>query len=96
MLPPARPGVVVPPGRVPRHVSVLAGRLPAACRPGALRRSDIFLQENAPPDPEPACTTLTIDRVTGLLASDACPADVVPGMAARRAPELHATCRIGR
>lgn len=55
------------------QISLLSGQLPTACTPVPLRRSDIFLTENAPTLDDPSCVTLTVDRVTGLLASDSCP-----------------------
>ncbi len=55
------------------QISLLSGQLPTNCTPVPLRRSDIFLEENAPTQDDPACVTLKVDRVTGLLASDSCP-----------------------
>src|SRR5690606_16660385 len=65
----------VPEGLVRPQVSLLSGELPTECTPVALRTSDVFLKERAPTLPDPACAQLTIDKVTGLLASDACPVD---------------------
>lgn len=65
----------VPSGIVQPQVSTLSGQLPTECTPVAYRKSDVFLQEEAPSEPDPACVTLLVDKVTGLLASDECPAD---------------------
>jgi membrane peptidoglycan carboxypeptidase len=65
----------VPEGLVQPQVSMLSGELPTECTPVELRRADIFLNERAPTKPDPACVTLMVDKVTGLLASDACPED---------------------
>ncbi len=71
-----KPSVTVftmPEGLVQAQISLLSGELATECTPVALRRSDIFLAENAPTKDDPGCTTLTVDKVTGLLASDSCP-----------------------
>ncbi len=65
----------VPSGIVQPQISLLSGELPTECTPVSQRKADVFLQERAPNDADPACVTLLIDRVTGLLASDECPAD---------------------
>ncbi len=65
----------VPSGIVQPQISLLSGDLPSECTPVELRRPDVFLQERAPTQPDPACLTLTVDRVTGLLASPACPVE---------------------
>jgi membrane peptidoglycan carboxypeptidase len=57
------------------QISTLSGQLPTECTPVEFRKADVFLKENAPTKKDPACKTLTIDKVTGLLASDECPAD---------------------
>lgn len=66
---------VVPDGVVRPQVSLLSGELPTSCTPVEYRRSDVFLQENAPTEADPACQQLVIDRVTRLLASDSCPVE---------------------
>ncbi len=63
----------VPEGIVQAQISLLSGELATECTPVALRRSDIFLAENAPSRDDPACVTMLVDKVTGLLASDSCP-----------------------
>ena len=63
----------VPEGIVQPQVSVLSGELPTECTPVALRRADVFFAEQAPKEPDPACVQVTVDKVTGLLASDRCP-----------------------
>jgi membrane peptidoglycan carboxypeptidase len=63
----------VPEGIVQPQVSYLSGQLPTECTPVDLRRADVFLSERAPTKADPACQTLTVDKVTGLLASDSCP-----------------------
>lgn len=64
-----------PSGIVQPQISTLSGQLPTECTPVAYRKSDVFLQERAPAEQDPACVKLLIDKVTGLLASDSCPAD---------------------
>lgn len=64
-----------PDGIVQPQISLLSGELPTECTPMDMRRSDIFLKEHAPALDDPACVQLEVDRVTGLLASDSCPAE---------------------
>jgi membrane peptidoglycan carboxypeptidase len=64
----------VPSGVIQAQISTLSGELPTACTPIADRTSDYFLQENAPNVQDPGCIQLSVDKVTGLLASDECPA----------------------
>ncbi len=64
-----------PSGLVQPQISTLSAQLPTACTPVSFRGSDLFLQENAPTQPDPACVQVMVDRVTGLLASPECPAD---------------------
>lgn len=63
----------VPSGIVQPQISTLSGQLPTECTPVERRASDVFLQKNAPTLEDPACVRLTVDKVTGLLASDECP-----------------------
>jgi membrane peptidoglycan carboxypeptidase len=63
----------IPEGIVQPQVSTLSGELPTECTPVEYRRADVFLAENAPKEADPACVRVTVDKVTGLLASDACP-----------------------
>ncbi|TSC80483.1 MAG: peptidoglycan glycosyltransferase [Candidatus Peregrinibacteria bacterium Gr01-1014_25] len=65
----------VPPGIVSPQISALSGQLPTTCTPIERRRADVFLDESAPIQDDPACAELEIDRVTGLLASEECPAE---------------------
>jgi membrane peptidoglycan carboxypeptidase len=65
----------VPDGIVTPQISLLSGELPTECTPISMRASDVFLRERAPTLPDPACTTVEVDKVTGLLASDSCPAE---------------------
>ncbi len=65
----------LPQGIVQPQVSMLSGELPTECTPIANRQSDLFLQEHGPTLQDPACVQLNVDRVTGLLASDECPAE---------------------
>ena len=65
----------MPSGIVQPQISTLSGQLPTECTPVARRKADIFLSENAPKEADPACVTLTVDRVTGLLASPSCPVE---------------------
>ncbi len=64
-----------PSGMVELQVSTLSGLLPAPCTPIADRTTEIFLEENIPKEQDSACAMLKIDKVTGLLASPACPVD---------------------
>ncbi|MDD5623880.1 MAG: transglycosylase domain-containing protein, partial [Candidatus Peribacteraceae bacterium] len=63
----------VPEGIVTPQVSLLSGELPTPCTPVALRKAEVFLAERAPTEQDPACAQLMVDKVTHLLASDACP-----------------------
>lgn len=65
----------VPSGLVQPIVSTLSGQLPTECTPVSFRRPDVFLQERAPTLADPACVRVEVDRVTGLLASELCPAE---------------------
>jgi len=69
----ARSEFPVPEDIVQPQVSLLSGGLPTECTPIHLRRADVFLKENPPTQPDPACKTLTVDRLTHLLASKECP-----------------------
>jgi membrane peptidoglycan carboxypeptidase len=64
-----------PSGLVQPQISTLSGQLPTECTPVAYRKADIFLSDRAPTEADPACIRLTVDRVTGLLASPECPAE---------------------
>ncbi len=64
-----------PDGLIQPQVSALSGQLPTDCTPVQFRRPELFLSENPPTQADPACETLMVDKVTGLLASDSCPAD---------------------
>lgn len=64
-----------PEGIVQPQISLLSGELPTDCTPVELRRADVFLEENPPTLQDPACANLTVDLVTGLIASDECPDD---------------------
>ncbi|NOS66953.1 MAG: hypothetical protein HOO67_01135, partial [Candidatus Peribacteraceae bacterium] len=75
ILKPAVTGFTMPEGIVQAQISLLSGELPTECTPVELRRSDIFLVENAPTKDDPACVQLEVDKVTGLLASESCPAE---------------------
>lgn len=65
----------MPTGIATPQISGLSGELPTECTPVAYRKSDVFLSERMPSQPDPACVQLEIDKVTGLLASDECPAE---------------------
>ncbi len=67
----------VPSGIVQPQISTLSGQLPTECTPVDRRVSDVFRTERAPSESDPACVQLEVDRVTGLLASDECPAEAV-------------------
>lgn len=63
----------VPTGIIQPQISTLSGELPTTCTPIQFRRADIFLEERPPTQQDPACAQLMVDKVTHLLASDACP-----------------------
>jgi membrane peptidoglycan carboxypeptidase len=65
----------VPTGIATPQISGLSGELPTECTPVAYRKSDVFLNERMPSQPDPACVQLEVDKVTGLLASDECPVE---------------------
>lgn len=67
----------MPSNLVQAQFSRLSGELPSECTPVELRSSDYFLSNRIPTKEDPACLTLQIDKVTELLASDACPAEAV-------------------
>lgn len=71
----AKTSFPMPAGIVQAQISTLSGELPTECTPIANRQTDIFLQEKAPSTPDSACVQLLVDKVTGLLASDECPAE---------------------
>jgi membrane peptidoglycan carboxypeptidase len=68
-------GFTAPSDIVQPQISTLSGQLPTECTPVEHRISDVFLAKNAPNQEDPACVRLTVDKVTGLLASDECPAE---------------------
>ncbi len=65
----------VPSGIVQPQISLLSGQLPSECTPVNERRADVFLSENAPTQSDPACVSVLVDKVTGLLASASCPVE---------------------
>lgn len=75
LIPSPKTAFAVPPGIVQVQVSLLSGELPTACTPVELRRPDVFLEERPPTKEDPACASLVVDRVSGLLASPACPVE---------------------
>ncbi len=72
-----QPAFVLPARLSRPQVSRLSGELASACTPVELRHTDLFLDENIPSSEDPACVLLRVDKVTGLLSSDSCPADAV-------------------
>jgi hypothetical protein len=58
-------------------ISRLSGQLASGCTPIDLRVPDVFLEERTPALDDPACVLLSVDKLTGLLSSPACPADAV-------------------
>lgn len=62
-----------PSGIIQPQISMLSGELPTPCTPIQFRRADVFLEERPPTLQDPACAQLMVDKVTHLLASDACP-----------------------
>jgi len=81
----------IPSGIVQPQISTLSGELPTECTPIDRRLSDIFLQENAPSKDDPACVRLTVDKVTGLLASDECPVEAAEERSFFQPQEMLAT-----
>ncbi|MDD5041785.1 MAG: penicillin-binding protein [Candidatus Peribacteraceae bacterium] len=73
ILVPAQKEFMPPPGIIQPQISMLSGELPTACTPIQFRRADVFLEERPPLLQDPACAQLVVDKVTHLLASDACP-----------------------
>lgn len=71
----AKTSFTVPGNVVQPQISTLSGELPSECTPIAYRKSDVFLADRTPTLADPACITVEVDRVTGLLASDECPAE---------------------
>lgn len=65
----------MPAGTLQMQISTLSGQLPTNCTPIDYRKSDVFLEERAPSLPDPSCAELTVDKLTGLLASPGCPAE---------------------
>lgn len=66
-----------PEGLIQVQISTLSGELPTTCTPLTARKADLFLREKPPTLQDPACKKLAVDRVTGLLPSDVCPAEAV-------------------
>ena len=58
-------------------ISRLSGQLASGCTPIDLRVPDVFLEEKTPSIDDSACVLLSVDKLTGLLSSPACPADAV-------------------
>lgn len=65
----------LPEGLARPLLSGLSGDLASSCTPPDWRRSDVLPKERVPTTEDTACIRLRVDRVTGLLASDVCPAD---------------------
>ncbi len=74
-LPAARTVFSVPTGLVSTEISELSGKLAAPCTPVERRRAEIFLEGQAPKEFDDACKEAEIDKLTGLLASEECPAE---------------------
>jgi len=81
----------MPSGMVQTQISALSGQLPTECTPVAYRKADIFLQEKAPAEADPACVRLNVDKVTGLLASPECPAEATEERSFFRPTDVLAT-----
>lgn len=76
LLPPnAEKNFPLPPGLLSPQISLLSGELPAPCTPVERRKAELFFEERPPVTADPACTRIIIDRVTGLRASEGCPAE---------------------
>lgn len=74
-IPGSRTTFPVPPGIVSTEISELSGKLAAPCTPLAYRRAEMFLEGQAPKEFDDACGELEVDKLTGLLASEECPAE---------------------
>lgn len=68
---------LVSPGLTTAQLSLLSGSLPAECTPVSHRKADLVRDELVPSEEDPGCVMLEVDKVTGLLASSACPSDAV-------------------
>lgn len=75
LMPESKKSFAIPEGLTQPQISRLSGELPTECTPIGARSSDVFLSERSPNLDDPACVKLLVDKVTGLLASDSCPAD---------------------
>lgn len=71
----AKTAFAVPGNIVQPQISALSGELPSECTPISSRRADVFLANRMPTLSDPACVSVEVDKVTGLLASDECPAE---------------------
>lgn len=68
---------VLPSGLSRPLISKLSGELASPCTPINMQTTDLFTDERIPSREDPACEVIEVDKVTGLLASPACPADAV-------------------
>ncbi|MDD5055421.1 MAG: penicillin-binding protein [Candidatus Peribacteraceae bacterium] len=77
IIPNANTAFAEPSGLSRPLISRLSGQLASACTPVAFRRGEVFLDERVPTTEDPACVLVSVDRVTGLLSSPACPVEAV-------------------
>jgi penicillin-binding protein 1A len=64
-----------PEGLASAQVSELSGKLASPCTPLTFRRAEIFFKGEEPKTFDDACAMIEVDKLTGLLASDECPAE---------------------
>jgi membrane peptidoglycan carboxypeptidase len=65
----------IPDGLASAQISELSGKLAGTCTPEEYRRAEIFFEGEEPKEFDDACLTVEIDKLTGLLASNECPAE---------------------
>lgn len=76
-LPNIKTGFALPAGLSRPLISKLSGEIASACTPVKLQTTDIFTDDRIPAKDDPGCAILSVDKVTGLLASESCPSDAV-------------------
>jgi membrane peptidoglycan carboxypeptidase len=65
----------VPLGLASTQISELSGDLASTCTPTKFRRAEFFREESTPTRFDSACVVAEVDKLTGLLASEECPAE---------------------
>jgi 1A family penicillin-binding protein len=77
----------IPPGLVRATVCTESGLLPTDLCPPDHRRSEIFVAEQAPKEPDNVWVKLLIDKTNNLLANDKCPPDIVEARVFEKMPQ---------